>query len=190
MQHRIFIAINLPEKIKSKLADFQLKWPDLPCRWTQKENLHITLMFLGYLSEEELMTVCEETNKAVSKNEPFSLTLQRIVYGPPKKSPPRFVWIEGEKSAELGKLQKNLEDSLLSSPSGQIKKESRPYSPHITLGRIRMWDFRRLEPETIPEIQEEIPGGLTFEVNSIEIMESQLKRGGPTYAVLESIPLT
>ncbi len=186
MQHRIFIAVNLPEKIKSKLADFQLKWPDLPCRWAKKENLHITLMFLGYLSEEELMTVCEEVSKAAAKNEPFSLNLEKIVYGPPKKSPPHFVWAEGEKSVELGKLQKDLEDSLLSSPSGQIKKESRPYSPHITLGRIRMWDFRRIEPEMRPEINEEISDRMTFEVNSIEVMESELKRGGPTYTVLES----
>jgi 2'-5' RNA ligase len=185
MQHRVFIAINLPEKVKSKLADFQVKWPDLPCRWTSRENLHITLMFLGYLSDEEMMKVCEETRQAVSKHEPFSLTLKKIVYGPPKKSPPRMVWVEGEKSIELGKLQKDLEDALLSSPTGQIQKESRPYSPHITLGRIRMWDFRRLEPETRPEIAEEID--LTFEVDSIEVMESQLKRGGPFYTVVESM---
>ena len=57
MRHRIFIAINLPEDIKKKLTDYQAKWLELPCRWTKKENLHITLMFLGYLSDEELLEI-------------------------------------------------------------------------------------------------------------------------------------
>jgi len=60
-------------------------------------------------------------------------------------------------------------------------------TPHITLGRIKTWEFRRMEPEERPEINEDI--NLNFEVNSIEIMESQLKRNGPDYTILESCPL-
>jgi len=59
-------------------------------------------------------------------------------------------------------------------------------TPHITLGRIKTWQFRQIEPEERPEINEDID--LTFEVKSIEIMESQLKKGGPEYTVLESVP--
>ena len=65
------------------------------------------------------------------------------------------------------------------------EKEARPYSPHITLARIKTWEFRRLEDR--PEIDE--PIDLTFEVNSFEIMESFLKRSGAEYEVLESISL-
>ena len=52
-RRRIFIAINLPEDIKRELAAYDQKWSDLPVRWTEKENLHITLEFLGYLTDEE-----------------------------------------------------------------------------------------------------------------------------------------
>jgi len=55
------------------------------------------------------------------------------------------------------------------------------------LARIRTWEFREIEPEEEPEVNEEI--NLTFEVNSIEVMESQLKRGGAEYTVLESCQL-
>ncbi len=190
MRHRIFIAINLPEDIKKNLVDYQTKWPELPIRWTKKENLHITLMFLGYLSDEELLEVLKMTKEIASHQSAFLINLKKIIYGPPKKVPPRMVWAEGEKSKELGKLQKDLENSLLSSEAlakEDLTIEARPYAPHITLGRIKAWEFRKIEPEERPEVNEEI--NLNFEVNSIEVMESELKRGGAEYAVLESAPL-
>ena len=189
MRHRIFIAINLPEDIKKKLEDYQAKWLELPCRWTKKENLHITLMFLGYLSDEELVEICNIVKEVALRNSLFSLNLKKILYGPPKKMPPRMVWVEGKKSEELGKLQKDLENSLLSSEAlakEDINHESRPYAPHINLGRIKTWEFRKIEPEERPEVNEEI--NLSFEVSSIDVMESELKRGGPEYTVLESFP--
>lgn len=188
MQHRIFIAINIPEEIKKKLNFFRDKWLELPCCWTKKDNLHITLIFLGYLSDEELLEVLKISREIALQHSVFSLNFKKIIYGPPKKIPPRIVWVEGENSKELGKLQKNLEDSLLLSPVKGLKNKNQRYSPHITLGRIKQWEFRKIEPEERPEIDEDI--NFKFEVNSIEIMESQLKKGGAEYIVLDSISLT
>jgi len=190
MRHRIFIAINLPEDVKKKLSDCQLKWPELPCRWTKKENLHITLAFLGYLNDEELVEICKITKEVASKYEPFFITLNKIIYGPPK-NPPRMIWAEGEKSEELGKLQKNLENALagLSTELEKLENEkSKGYASHITLARLKQWEFRQIEPEERPEVNEEI--NLSFEVGSIEVMESELKREGPEYVVLESVQLS
>jgi len=163
MRHRIFIAINLPEDIKKELSSFQSKWPELPCRWTKKENLHITMEFLGYLTDEELIELCQKTKEIASGKKTFSLHLNKICYGPPKKFPPRMVWVIGEKIKEFN------------------------ISPHITLGRIRTWEFRQIEPEERPIVDENI--SLSFEVSSIEVMESQLKRGGAEYTILESFEL-
>ena len=166
--HRIFIAINLPEDVKNQLADYQKKidglfQPPAPIRWTKKDNLHITLEFLGNLSEDELMKVCQDTEEFAKKHKPFTVTLNKIGYGPPKKMPPRMIWATGEKIAEL-----NL-------------------TPHINLGRIKMWEFRQIEPDERPDVSREI--GLGFEITSLEVMESQLKRSGPDYTILESCPL-
>lgn len=187
MRYRIFIAINLPEGIKKELSSYQAKWPELPCRWTKKENLHITLAFLGYLSDDELLEVLKITKEVASRNSPFLINLNKICYGPPKKMPPRMVWVKGEKSAELGKLQKDLENSLLATSIKGLEPETRTYTPHITLGRIRAWEFRQIEPEERPQIEEDI--SLSFTVSSIEVMESQLKRGGAEYTILESCKL-
>ena len=163
MRHRVFIAINLPEDIKKTLVKYQEKWPELPVRWTKKDNLHITLEFLGYVSNDELANVLEKTKELSLKHQPFSIILNKICYGPPKKMPPRMVWVCGEKIEEFNLF------------------------PHITLGRIRVWEFRKIEPEERPAVDEEI--NLTFKVKSIEVMESVLKRGGPNYTILKSCPL-
>jgi len=187
MRHRVFIAINLPEDIKKELSSFTDKWLELPCRWTKKENIHITLAFLGYLSDEELLETCNIAKAAASKYEPFFIDLKRIIYGPVNKKSPRMVWVEGKENEELGKLQKELENTL-SGLSTELKSEKgRGYIPHITLGRLKLWEFQRIDPEERPEINEEI--NLSFEVNSIDVMESELRRQGPEYTILESAPL-
>jgi len=56
----------------------------------------------------------------------------------------------------------------------------------MTLGRIRQWQFKRIEKEEIPSLGEI---NLKFRVNSIEVMESELKRSGPDYTILKSFPL-
>ena len=165
-RRRVFIAINLPEDIRKELAGYKEKWPELPIRWTKPENLHITLDFIGYVADEELLEVCKKTKEIADKHNFFEIKLFKICYGPlgfRSGQTPRMIWAIGEKIKEL-----NL-------------------SPHITLGRIRKWEWQRIEPEERPSIDEEID--LSFSVDSIELMESVLKKGGPEYTILESYNL-
>jgi len=162
-KRRIFIAINLPEAIRKELSAYQMKWPELPVRWTKPENLHITVEFLGYLSDEELLPTFQHFRELAAKHRPFEVKLTSIVYGPPEKMPPRMIWVVAERIEPF-----------------QI-------NPHITLGRIRTWEWRKIEPAERPEVAEEI--NLNFEVSSLEVMESRLKRGGAEYTVLESLEL-
>ncbi|MDO8470538.1 MAG: RNA 2',3'-cyclic phosphodiesterase, partial [bacterium] len=103
---RIFIAINLPEEVKESLVSFQDQWPDLPANWTKKENLHITLQFLGNVSDKELEKVIEKLTSAGKNHASFEGTLRNIVYGP-TKSRPSMVWAFAEKSSSLAALQKD-----------------------------------------------------------------------------------
>jgi 2'-5' RNA ligase len=189
MRRRIFIAINLPEKIKEGLVSFQEKYSELPARWIKPENLHITLAFLGYVKDEDVPKIVEITKNIASKHKPFSIRIVKIAYGPPKISPPRMVWAIGEKNEKLWKLQENLKNALMEMKIPQLEEEEgRGFIPHITLARIRKWEFKQMEPEERPEIDEEL--NFSFEVKSIEIMESHLKRGGAEYTVLASLPLS
>jgi len=183
MRHRLFIAINLPEKVQNRLSSYLSKYQELPAKWTKKQNIHITLLFLGYVKDDEISEILKNTEQIVKNHNSFSLTLNKICYGPPKK-PPRMIWAAGEKSEELGELQVDLENSL---SNLDLKKEKRAYSPHITLARLRRWEFKKLDEEERPIIDDDID--LTCEVNSIEIMESQLKKTGAEYTTLNSFQL-
>jgi 2'-5' RNA ligase len=188
MPRRIFIAINLPENLKKELISFKEKFWELPARWVKPENLHITLAFLGYIKDDDLPKIIEITKSVAKNHSPFSINLTKVCYGPPKIKPPRMVWVIGEKNESLWKLQENLKNALMEIKIPQLEEEGRGFVPHITLARIRKWEFKKMEPEERPEIDENL--NFSFEVKSIEIMESHLKRGGAEYTVLESVPFS
>jgi len=198
--HRIFIAVNLPENLRRYLAEFSRKWPELPAKWAKPENLHVTLSFLGNTNDEELSEICQSAIKVAQRHDPFVLGLDCIVYGPQNEFPrrqkegdisryPRMVWAVGEKSQEIGNLQKDLESSLFEFSGARYRKDDPDYAfcPHVTLARLIQTDLRRMDPEEIPTIEEKI--AKTFTAESIEVMESELRRGGPIYTVLESAKL-
>ncbi len=174
---RIFIAINLPEEKKEELEaiakDIKNSFPFEIGKWVEKENFHITLLFLGAIREENLPQVIEKTKKACQDIKPFKIKINKVLYGPPKTFPPRLIWFEGENNPIAGKIAQNL---------GATR-----FLPHITISRIKAWQWKRIEPEERPEIEREVD--LEFQVNSIDIMESKLKRTGPEYSILESIKL-
>ena len=95
-----------------------------------------------------------------------------------------MVWAVGEKSQEFGQLREKLNDAFMESGKVRFSSEKKEFSPHITLGRIKQWEWHRMEQEEIPEINEDID--FNFEASSIEVMESELKKTGPEYIILES----
>jgi len=171
-KHRIFIAINLPKEVKQELSKY--RWEDLPCKWTKEDNLHITLEFLGYITDEQLGEVLKETREFAEGLESFEIKLDKIVYGPSNK----YVWAVGPKVEKL---------DLIPARNATQAKHSVAGGPHITLARIKKWDWQRIELDERPVIDEDIE--ITFSVNSIDVMESVLKKTGPEYTIIESFKL-
>jgi 2'-5' RNA ligase len=198
MRHRIFIAINLPKEIKEVLIQKIKKIEESfnfykdefsfsgPLKWVKPDNLHLTLAFLGYVKDEDLPKIIEMVKEISKKHSPFSVNFLKIAYSEPKHKIPRMIWVVCEKNKELFNLQEDLKKSLSSFGITDLETE-RDFLPHITLARIKKWEFRKIDPEEVPEVDEIL--NLSFEVKSIEIMESHLKREGAEYTILESYPL-
>ena len=182
MKHRIFIAINLPTSARDAVLQEQKDFAsEMPVKLTRTENLHITLVFLGPITEEQISKVCEILREIVAKHSVFSINLNEIDYGPPGIIPPRMIWAIGVENKELSEINRELEQKLLN------KRNNREFLPHITLGRIREWQWRQIDVEERPLIEKDI--SINFEVKSIDVMESQLKRTGAEYSILKSFPL-
>ncbi|MEK7067464.1 MAG: RNA 2',3'-cyclic phosphodiesterase [Patescibacteria group bacterium] len=186
MKRRIFIAINLPEKIKKRLKEYREQHNGLPVRWTKMSSLHLTLVFIGYVDNEQMLEACKITRKVAEGVEPFFINFKRIIFGPVGKEP-RMIWLEGQISEELSQLKSRLEKALLAGDTGFRKPETRAFSPHLTLARIKADEWRQLSTSDVNSVEQKFEAQV--EVNSIEVMESDLKFDGAEYATLEECPL-
>jgi len=182
-RRRIFIAINLPEFLKKRLIEFQKKQADLPFHWTKEMSLHLTVVFIGWVTDEQMLETCELVKQAAKKFESFEIVFNRLCYGPPGK-PPRMIWLEGEPNVPLASMQKVLEDILFKSEQGSgSKQEARPYRPHITVGRLK----NGAPTQDLSPLSQKVD--YRFSVESIEVMESHLQGDGAEYVILESAEL-
>lgn len=185
---RIFIAINLSDQLKKKLFEWGLKleqkyqlgeFRGKNINWVIKNNLHITLIFIGYVTDDETYEICKTVREVARKHAQFYINLEKIIKGPERK-PARMFWVQGEKSQELANLQAGLENAL--SGNNNYKKEVRPFSPRITLAR-----FTGPVARILPEINEIFDSSVS--VDSIDVMQSILHRTGPEYTILERVNL-
>jgi RNA 2',3'-cyclic 3'-phosphodiesterase len=179
MQRRIFIGIILPHFVIKHLVQKTEKWHDLPVRWTHEDNLHITLLFLGLIEDEELPKICAYIQDAANQSEIFELKISGIVLGPDLKRA-RIIWAIGETNEDLRKLSENIEKKL-----GTFTREKKELRPHVTLGRIKQCQWKVLSSE--PIIDEKI--NLVVPVDKVEILESVVEDGKKKYLLLESCPL-
>ncbi len=186
MLHRIFLAINLPEAIKTELQSLQARLPELPIRWVNPENLHITLVFVGNTSDKELETLQENCRRIGEGTKPFSFQFSELSYGPSSANP-RMVWLKGKAPKALARLQKNLQEAVQSKSAFGAPPEKYPFVLHLTLGRLKEYELQTIELEELPNINQDV--SYDIPVSSFEIMESSLKKTGAEYATIESIQL-
>ena len=180
MKRKIFISINIRERDKRRLLKATEIWRDFPIKWTKEQNFHITISFLGHVSDDSVGEISEKVRKAVKSSEIFDLEFSEIILGPTAKKP-QVVWLTGNMSDELRILQENIEKSL-----GIFVVSKKTFCPHITLGRIRKnkWESLEKTPEIFSKFSMIVP------VESIEVMASDFSVDGPEYTIIESCQLS
>ncbi len=187
---RAFIAVNLSQKTKKDIEKrkeiLEKAFNEKTVRWVRDENLHITLFFLGGMGEERKGKIISEIEK-MEKRGSFEVLLKNISYFPSNKREAKMIFlnIEGE---DIKKLYQDIKKRLVSSNIISNKRDEKEFIPHITLGRINLWNFRRYDLFEIPDIEEDV--NLKFNVSSLDLMESKLKRGGAEYRVIKNFKLS
>lgn len=182
---RLFLAINLPKKhkktLKEKREEIKVNFEADPVKWVSEGNLHITLAFIGDVKESKIDVLREDLNKINFAS--ISLNFGEIKYIPNRRKA-KLIWVES-KSDALTNLKKRVDDFLENSEAINYQSDDREFIPHITLGRIKSFKFKKIPLEEIPLLEDEFVD-ISFTVKSFELMESKLKKRGPSYKIIES----
>lgn len=179
---RLFIAINPPQDARDTLGSVvnNLKGLVSGVKWVDKENMHITLQFLGETGEEEAAAVNKALSRLAGKYQSFFLELAGITAFPSLDSA-RVIVAACEQNAEAARVKHEI-DKELRSVIG-YKPDRRTWVPHITLGRVKKGCRVKMGDKRLPQASSQ------FQARSIDLMSSRLSPVGPEYNIENSYEL-
>ena len=189
-QVRSFIAIELPDELKLGLTQLeaQLKMSKQPwVKWVDPYSIHLTLKFLGSIAVDRISEITRAMEEAIQGIPPFHLEVKDLgVFPNLRRVQVAWVGISGEVD-KLSQLQQHLESNLARLG---FAPESRPFTPHLTLARLRNRaspDERQSFGQLIANTRFETT--YTIKVDAISLMRSQLTREGAIYNQISLVKL-
>jgi 2'-5' RNA ligase len=187
---RAFIALDLEQEVLHRLDTIirQLKQSldGVPVRWVQAKNIHLTLKFLGDVSEANLPVLYKILENEAIKHPSFEVFVAELGAFP-NLNRPRVIWVGVQAPAELTALQHNIDTETARLG---YQSEERGFSPHLTLGRVS----RNATPNETHRIGEalQITKVNTLGVTrpqAVHFYRSDLNPDGAIYHCLYSAPL-
>ena len=132
---RAFIAIDLPEPLHAALAEAQQVFRSAcrDARWTRPEGIHLTLKFLGEISDAQTKQVVEALAQ-IGPFEPFSVEVKGFGFFPQAQRP-RVFWAGVAAPPALAELAARVESHM---EKIGFAREDRAFSPHLTLARFQV----------------------------------------------------
>ncbi|MDQ3820188.1 MAG: RNA 2',3'-cyclic phosphodiesterase [Acidobacteriota bacterium] len=178
----MFCAIELPHALRERAAAHieTLRGASQEARvsWQRADNLHLTLKFLGEIERSRAAGLSEAASRASSQSQTFSLTIEGAGSFPPR-GVPRVLWLGvSDSTGALARLQNILEAEC--SAKG-FAREERPFSPHLTIARIRAPQGARTIASSHRAIGFE---AFEFAVTELTVMRSELRPEGSRYTAI------
>jgi 2'-5' RNA ligase len=184
---RTFIAVDPGPAIRDRLVALQesLARSGSQMKWVEPANLHFTLLFLGEVEDREVPEVCRAVAGCCATVAAFEMTVGKVgCFGNPRR--PRTVWAGlSEGGVDLVALHDALELPLLE--LGCYRREDRPFTPHLTLGRVKGDRADDRLAAALPKYASWQGGSVA--VDEVLVMSSELRPGGPLYTVLSRAKL-
>jgi 2'-5' RNA ligase len=183
---RAFLAIDLPASLRPVLswAQEELAKGGADIKWVLVGTIHITLKFFGNITEVQVNDIIKAVGALAATQEPFTLTVTDAGAFPSPKNP-RVVWLGVGGDLELVR-EFNRRLGIAFAALG-FPPEDRPFSPHLTLGRVRSPAGRGGLTQSLVNLPP--PDAAPFQVSDIVLFRSNLTPRGATYLPLKVIPL-
>jgi 2'-5' RNA ligase len=190
---RAFLAITLPEGVLREVdaveREVQRRAGEgarRAVRWVVTSNLHLTLKFLGEASTANLNALSRVVEAITARHAPFSFTVVGLGAFPNTRRP-RVIWVGAEAPPDLQELARAIEGETrrLGYPA-----EERPFTPHLTLGRISQ-NARPDEVNMVAKALGEMKVGSLgkVQVDALHLYRSELRPGGSVYTPLQVFKL-
>jgi RNA 2',3'-cyclic 3'-phosphodiesterase len=191
-QIRCFIAIELSPELKAELSRLQNKLKSAgggsnTARWVEPNGIHLTLKFLGNTDKGKIADITREMEQAVKGIPEFKLEVTELGTFPnPRRVQVVWVGVTGD-TEKLNEIVKRLEEGLAKQG---FKAEVRPFTPHLTLARVRetaVPEAVKALGEAVGNMKPEIASGVP--VTEVCLMQSQLTPRGSIYTRLSRAKL-
>ena len=182
---RIFIAVKVEagETLLSMISSLKNGLSSGNIKWTNPDNIHITLAFLGDTEDHMIINISSMLKQKCEGFGKFELIIKGSgVFKNPDD--PRIIWTGIEPSEKLLQLNDYIINGL---KEAGIRIESRPFKPHLTLGRIKSLKDREVLTTLIDKYQNKRIQKV--QVNEVLLYESILLQTGPLYTVISKFNL-
>lgn len=182
---RTFIAIDVPDEVKSEMMRMQEALRKLPgnrISWTRPQGIHLTLKFLGDIPENEIDDIANVLESALLDQNRFEIQTT-LTGGFPNLKRPRVLWLGVDGGDELINIHRRVDKGLYKLG---FDKEKKRFNPHLTIGRAKELNPRSDLPSKLQGYNLE---PRTWEVEHVRVMASQLKPTGAVYTVLATLPI-
>jgi 2'-5' RNA ligase len=167
---RLFVAIDVPEKVKEHLVFLQRSLSNHALRFVHPKSMHMTLYFFGDVPHERLIV---EKLKSIAFS-PFTLKLSGTGFFPHEKDP-KVIWVGLEEQNNIIALQQRI---------SELFEPKKDFKPHLTLARTGTKRFdSTLLRANVTNLEVKL---LSFKVSSFKLYRSTLTSLGPVYEVLET----
>ena len=177
---RTFISIDVNDEVLNSLKPVQEDLSDTGAdlKLIKPQNIHMTLRFLGDVSESRLGVV-EEAIEGITHFEPFEINLEGLgVF--PEPSYIRVVWAGVSKGSDnLCDIKESLESDL--SDHG-FSKDDKDFTPHFTIARVKSGKAKDKLNAIVEEKSDEFFGSV--DVDNVELRKSELTSEGPVYSTI------
>tara|TARA_B100001123_G_scaffold437249_2_gene569076 strand:- start:6051 stop:6683 length:633 start_codon:yes stop_codon:yes gene_type:complete len=187
--HRLFVACELPEDVRHSvggLVDSLRKQSDGAVRWVNPDSLHLTLKFLGEVPERQIPAIKVALQEAVVRHSEFFLELANIgTFG--GREGLRVMW--AAVAGDVLRLEALARDVNRALSVVGFEAETRPFRPHLTLGRVNNEIATRQRAELEVAVGKvEIPE-CDWSTKEISLVRSRLQPGGARQDILATFPL-
>jgi 2'-5' RNA ligase len=180
---RLFIALDLDAAAREAIANEQKRLKTVlresrgsSIKWVSPDHMHLTLVFLGEVEEARATALIGDVGRDVAQR-PFDIVFGEIGVFPPRGAP-SVLWMGVESGAEPAiALQQELAARVA---SHDVRLESRPFRPHLTLARWRA--SRSADRErALAAVRRAVA---TLHVDHATLYQSRLSSAGPSYTAL------